>query len=409
MHRNHTSGPPADTFDCAVVGAGVTGLTAALKLAHALDAGRCALIAPRPQPGTEGPADLRTAAVFHASADQLRGVGAWNKLSERAEPLRGIRIVDVTGRLLRAPQVLFRASDIDLDCFGHNIANSEMVRSLEAVAATTSGLVRIDAKVATAKVGSDTVDLHLSGGSVVKAKSVIASDGRNSLLRRVASINSQTWDYEQSAITTRFAHERPHHGISVEMHGPHGPCTTVPMPDNHSSLVWMDATDRVEARLADSTAKRAGPTFVDELSERVASYLGPIADIAPPIAVPLTSLRASRFAAKRIFLVGEAAHAFPPLGAQGLNLGMRDVADVVELIADAIAAAADPGGDTITDAYHRRRRADISARSIGVDLLNQSLISPFPLFPLARGAGMHLLHAMPPLRRAVMRQGMTGL
>jgi 2-octaprenyl-6-methoxyphenol hydroxylase len=421
-----SNAPNASTFDVAVVGGGPVGLTTALNIARACPDARIALIAPEPVWTADvsvATPDLRTAALFHESLELIEHAGAPG-LMDRAALLAGIRMVDISDRLLRAPDVLFlareTADETGHDTFGANIANSDITASLERglsqfVAERPNTITRFNARVLDDPSGhpdhdaSDGIALTLDTGGRLHSRVVIAADGRESRTRQNAGIPIKSWDHNQVALTTHFSHARAHGGISTELHGPGGPCTTVPLPGNRSSLVWMERAPVAEALLEGSSEDVAGERFVASLSSRVASFLGPISDVAPPRPVSLKSQIADAFARNRVVLVGDAAHAFPPIGAQGLNLGFRDARAAIELITAALAAGDDPGADSVLTKYHAARSADITARSYGVDLLNRSLISDMPFLPLARGAGLHAVRAIPPLRRLLMRQGMRGL
>jgi len=395
------------TYDVVVVGAGVVGLTAALLIARRMTDARVAVVAPKPPAGAAA-GDLRTAALFPDGEALLREAGVWPRVQETAAPLAGIRILDQSERLLRAPAVLFRASEVGHDHFGHNASNADMIRALEDAAARVEGLKRVEARVSATAVEGAWRTLTLDDGQTLRAKLVLAADGRRSALRAMCDISVREWERDQVAVTTHFSHTRGHDGISTELHTEEGPCTTVPFGDGRSSLVWMQSSASAEALLSDSNDGEAGPQFLAALKQRVGQFLGVPSDVRPPKVVPLLSLVANRLAGDRVMLVGESGHAFPPIGAQGLNLGMRDVASAVDGAVAALKAGGDPGETTVTEAYHRARWADVQVRSAGVDALNQSLISSMPFLPLARGAGMHLVRALPFAKRALMRQGMTG-
>ncbi|MEO1695318.1 MAG: FAD-dependent monooxygenase, partial [Pseudomonadota bacterium] len=263
----------------------------------------------------------------------------------------------------------------------------------------------VDAAVPAAPDADDVV-LTLDTGEQIRARAVVAADGRHSKLRPAAGIATRQWSRGQAAITTQFAHSRPHGDISTELHDRQGPCTTVPLMGQRSSLVWMVREDTLESVIGDGGS--AAPLQA-ALQPRVGGFLGAISDMTPPKAVPLLSLVARRMAARRVFLVGEAAHAFPPIGAQGLNLGFRDVADAVDVIGAAIERGSDPGAAAVTARYHALRWVDVEARSQAVDALNESLVSRLPFLPAARGLGLLGVSAVPPLRRLLMNRGMAGV
>jgi 2-octaprenyl-6-methoxyphenol hydroxylase len=392
MARQKTSDVTAEVV---VVGAGPAGLTAAI--AFAVAGIEIVLIGRRP----DRP-DNRTSALLAGSVAALDVLGAWEACRARSAPLRTIRLVDATQRLLRAPEVSFSASEIGLDAFGSNIENVHLVAALEARAAALAQLTRIDAAVASVTIGEHASSVTLEDGRRVVAPLVVGADGRKSLCRAAAGIATDGFTYPQAALTLNFAHSRPHNGISTEFHTESGPFTLVPLPGDRSSLVCV--VDPAEAeRLA---ALDAG-TLSDTIERRSHSILGKVA-VEPGRGVfQLGVETAACFAADRIALVGEAAHVVPPIGAQGLNLGLRDAATIVELAAAARRDGVDIGSDGVLAHYDRLRRPDVTGRTVAVDILNRSLLADFLPVHGLRGLGLYLVDRIGPLRRAVMREGVA--
>lgn len=383
----------ADRIDVAVVGGGPAGLTAAVALAAA--GVRTALIAP-PHPG-----DNRTTALLAGSVAALEALGVWHHARGRAEPMRAVRLIDDQGGLLRAPEVTFNASEVDLDSFGCNIANTALVAALEARARELP-LQRHDVKATAVAIGNDAVTLQLETGASVRACLAVAADGKHSLCREAASIETEHWSYPQSALTCNVAHARPHGGISTEFHTRHGPFTLVPLAGNRSSLVWvMTPEDAARRATLDDHA------LALEIERQAHSFLGKM-QVEPGRGLfPLSGLSARTLAADRVVLVGEAAHVLPPIGAQGFNLGLRDAAAISEVVAGAVRAGSDPGAADVLRAYAEQRRADVVSRTLAVDLLNRSLLTEFLPLQGLRGVGLALLERIGPLRRAMMREGVA--
>jgi 2-octaprenyl-6-methoxyphenol hydroxylase len=312
--------------------------------------------------------------------------------------------VDDTGRLVRAPEVRFEASEIGLPAFGHNIENRYLIAALASRAAEMASLVTIADEAQDIGLADQSVTIRLKAGGTISARLVVGADGRQSLCRTAAGIEVSRTSCPQTALTFNLAHSRPHADISTEFHTATGPFTLVPLPGRRSSLVWV--TDPDEAR---RLAALPDAPLAEEIEHRSHSIIGRVIVETARGVFPLWMQTARRFAARRVILLGEAAHVMPPIGAQGLNLGLRDAATMAELVAAAGRSGSDAGADNVTEAYDRMRRADVRSRLLAVDVLNRSLLSDFLPLQSARGLGLYLLDRIGPLRRAVMREGVTPL
>jgi 2-octaprenyl-6-methoxyphenol hydroxylase len=385
--------PPGSPAAAVVVaGAGPVGLAAALILDGL--SYRVTIVAPA-RTGEDG----RTSALLGGSVSLLERIGVWPEAAASAAPLRSLRIVDATRRLLRAPEVVFHASEIGIAAFGYNLPNRALIAALEAAVARR-GILRRHAAVETLSVRPGAVDARLSDGGEIAAPLVVAADGRRSAVRSAVGIEAASWRYDQSALVVNFRHSVPHADTSTELHTESGPFTTVPLPGDRSSLVWVDRPVPAEARAALSPEALSAA-----IEERSGALLGTVAVEGPAQVFPLAGLNARRFAAGRAMLVGEAAHLFPPIGAQGLNLGYRDVAALGRVLAGPLP---DPGAERVLAAYDRARRGDILTRTAAVDALNRTLLTGLLPVQAARGLGLFLLDRVPALRRAMMRQGLAA-
>ncbi len=377
-------------YEIAIVGGGLAGLVAALALGRS--GRRTCLVGAVP-----AHEDTRTTALMDQSVRYLERLGVWGDIAPSAAALSTMQILDGTARLLRAPPAQFRAMDIGLAAFGYNIPNKALAAVLDKALEAEPNVTRITENAASIAVQTDKVTISLTQGDVITVDFVIGADGRNSITREAAGIGVRKWSYQQSAVVLNFGHALPHANTSTEFHTESGPFTQVPLPGLRSSLVWVSRPEDA-ARLAALTPDELSA----EVETRMQSILGKVSVEASARAWPLSSMMAERFGKGRVALIGEAAHAFPPIGAQGLNLSLRDSMTLAELLSAVRdrPIAADAG-----DRYNSRRRPDIMSRTLSVDLLNRSLLTDFLPVQMARAAGMHVLNAIPPLRNVLMQEG----
>ena len=391
--------------DVVVAGAGIVGLVLGIALARA---GLDVVVAGRLQARMPG----RTVALLEGSIGLLETLGLWSALAPRAEPLRTMRIVDDTGSLFRTPPVDFRAEEIGRDWFGCNIENDGLVDLLADAARRTPGLRIFEQHMTGTEFQPDRTLARLEDGTLIAAAIVAGADGRRSPARTAAGVTVKSWTYPQAALTAILAHSADHRGVSTEFHTRQGPFTLVPLPAAvpgatpdlrfRSSLVWVMAPDVADRRAALDPA-----ALGREIERQSRRLLGRVTVSGPTGRFPISGMIADRMTAPRLALVGEAAHAFPPIGAQGLNLGLRDVEALSAQLAAARRSRSDLGAPSVLAAYERARRGDVALRTIGVDWLNRSLLSDWLPVDALRGAGLLALGTIGPLRRLVMRQGLT--
>jgi 2-octaprenyl-6-methoxyphenol hydroxylase len=377
----------------AVVGGGPAGLTAALAVA-------ATGVATIHVSGRSPPADNRTTALLAGSVKALETLAVWGDCRDQAAPLKSLRIVEDTRRLWRAPEVKFEAAELGLDAFGWNIENRHLLAALTRRADAVPNLERVSDDVAAVNIGDNEATLTLASGGSLTARLIVAADGRRSLCRAAAGIATERHDYPQVAMTLNLGHDRPHGDTSTEFHTEQGPFTLVPLPGRRSSLVCVVSPDET-ARL--KTLGHAA--LAAEIERRSHSILGKVAPEHDRGFFRLGIETATRFAARRVTLVGEAAHVIPPIGAQGLNLGIRDAATIADVIA--AARAGDVGAAAVTARYDQSRRDDITSRTMVVDMLNRTLLSDLLPAQGARGLGLYLLARIGPLRRTFMQEGIA--
>ncbi|MBO0906439.1 UbiH/UbiF family hydroxylase [Jiella sonneratiae] len=374
-----------------VVGGGLAGTATALGLASA---GFDTLLLAPPAPD-----DRRTSAILGRSLAFLAELGVVDALGDRQAPLAVMRIVDDLGRLFRAPTVEFRAAEIGLSAFGINALNADLAEALGRCAAT---LGRLEIRSAAARgltLSPDRAIVTLDDGAAIGADLVVAADGRRSPMREAAGIGSRQWRYPQTALVTNIAHSRDHASVSTEFHTRTGPFTQVPLPGRASSLVWVE-----DPKLADLYVDLRPEKLSETIAEKMHWILGEVTIDGPLARYPLGGSRVDRFTAERFALVGEAAHAFPPIGAQGLNLGLRDAEALIRLVSE---SRDDPGSRLALRRYEAARRGDVLSRTAGVDLLNRSLLVDFLPGQVARSSVLAAMGLVGPLRQFAMREGLV--
>lgn len=387
--------------DILISGGGIAGLIAAA--AFGAQGHRVLCVDPTAPITAEGEtgADLRTTAFLQPSVTLLEGIGLWARLVPHAAPLQIMRIVDAGGAEPRARLTRdFDAAEISDKPFGWNLPNWLLKREISARLAEMEN-VAFRPGIGTARVTArdDVAVVTLSDGTTLRPKLLVAADGRNSPVRRDLGIGARTIRYGQKALAFAVTHLEPHHNVSTEIHRSGGPFTLVPLPDRDgrpaSAVVWME-------RGAETARLRALPraAFEAELNARSAGILGQLTLATALTEWPIISQIADRFTGPRTALIAEAAHVVPPIGAQGLNMSLADLASLLDL------SRSVPGSAESLAAYARRRRPEALARLMGIDALNRaSMMAPRPLRDL-RAAALGALYALSPVRRTMMRAGL---
>lgn len=375
-----------------ICGGGPTGFAAAICAARA---GRDVLIL---APETTIP-PARTAALLDGSMQFLRSIDTWRAEELDGAALRAMRLVDDSGSLIRAPEVTFHASEIGLEVFGYNVANARLVAQLRRTASDYGNIRIIGEKASNVVSAAGNATVTTEAGKSITARLVVAADGGRSVAREAAGIAVREWSYPQSAIIGLVAVQFPHGGTSTEFHTRSGPFTLVPFGAGRMSFVWM-----LSPEAAEEAAGLSETNFNALAEQRAHSIQGRMTLESDRTVLPLRGQLAERFADRRVMLVGEAAHIFPPIGAQGLNLGLRDVKAFERVIRR---HADDPGSERALAAYQAARRSDVISRTYAVDLFNRSLLSPFLPAHFMRNTGLAVAANVPVLRQLLMRQGLS--
>lgn len=389
--------------DIFISGGGVAGLAAAAAFGTA---GFRVVIADPAPPITDAQtdgADLRTTAFLQPARDFLQDAGIWPALAPYATPLQVMRIVDAGGAE-PTPRITkdFNATDISDEPFGWNLPNWLLRRE---ILGRIGDLPTVDFRpgVGFARMLTRTAEARvtLTDQSQITAKLVIGADGRNSPVRQAAGIGATTTRYGQKAITFAVTHDAPHGNISTEVHRSGGPFTLVPLPDHGgkpcSAVVWME--DGPEAT---RLAALPEDDFNAQATTRSAGTYGPLRLYSRRMVWPIISQLADAMSAERTALVAEAAHVVPPIGAQGLNMSLADLACLLDLAL----AGDDPGAADVLARYTARRHPEVTLRVKGVDLLNRTSQADNPLLRDLRAAGVEALYAVAPVRKTLMRLGL---
>jgi 2-octaprenyl-6-methoxyphenol hydroxylase len=393
--------PKAEICTCeiAIIGGGLVGMTLAIATAKA---GFETILVDEiaPDAATDAGFDGRVSAIAFASRRVLQTLGIWDKLAADAEPIDDIIVSDGHVRGGASPLFLhFDHREIGQEPLGHIVENRHTRIALLAAARAEPRLGIIAPARAIQLAREETgARIALKDGRILRARLCVAADGRNSPLRQSAGIKTLGWSYGQTGIVATVAHEKPHRGFAQEYFLPSGPFAILPMTGNRSSLVWTEKTSAAGAFL-----KLDAAGFDAEVACRFRPYLGRTEVVGPRWSYPLSLQMAARYVLPRLALVGDAAHAIHPIAGQGLNLGLRDVAALAEVIADAGRAGSDIGSLAILERYERWRRFDSMALAAATDLFTRLFSNDIPPLRLARDMGLALTDALGPARRFFMR------
>lgn len=396
-----------DDFDIFVSGGGVAGLAATIAFAAAGFRTLCADPAPPVTTREAEGSDLRTTAFLQPSKAFLEQIGLWDRFAAHATPLQVMRIVDAGGPGEATPRATydFDAADISDAPFGWNLPNwllrREMVAHLDNL---PNAIFRPGVGTADVLTRDSEALLRLSVGDRIRARLIVAADGRNSPVRAALGIPVRTTRYGQKALAFAVTHDRPHGNVSTEIHRTGGPFTLVPLPDHEgrpcSAVVWMERGPEA-VRLAALSQE----AFEAEMTARSAGLYGPLRLASRRTLWPIISQIADRMEGQRTALVAEAAHVVPPIGAQGLNMSLADISTLLGIIGPQ-EAGRDPGDPAGLRKYHRARHAEILARVTGVDALNRASMADAQGLRDLRLRGLKTLYAAEPVRKTLMRAGL---
>jgi len=387
-----------------ICGGAFAGLALGVALRQGLGADIPIIVAD-PALATRPSRDPRATAIVAACRRLLRAVGAWDRVAADAQPILDMVVTDSKLEDATRPVFLtFRGNVEPGEPFAHMVENRHLIDAL-VQRAEEEGVDLRACAVANFSARADGVDIALADGSVIDASLLVAADGARSKLRERAGIATHGWDYDQSGIVVTVGHERDHHGRAEEHFLPAGPFAILPLKGQRSSLVWTERRSEAARIIGLSEGE-----FHRELERRFGLHLGEIKALDKPRAFPLGYFVARSFIGERLALVGDAAHVIHPIAGQGLNMGLKDVAALAEVVVDAARLGMDVGQADVLERYQRWRRFDTMAMGVATNSLNFLFSNKSTLLRAVRDIGLGLVDRAPPLKNMFIRQaaGLVG-
>lgn len=387
--------------DILIAGGGNAGLTLALLLA---DIGlQIDILEPYPPKSFDKTALTgRTVALMESSLNIIKAAGVWETLKGYGAPLETMAIIDDSVAKKEVLETAFEARDIGLEQFGFNIPNAHLRAALFEKAKKTKAITIHSVALEGYETTKSGVHITTNAGKPIEAKLLVGADGRKSMVRELSGIQSSSKQYDQVAITCVINHSKAHQNIATEFHRPSGPFALVPLPGNQSSVVWVETPDRAEQLI-----RLKKHEFEQALQGNANNVLGGVTLEVGPESWPLCTIKAKDFIAVRTALVAEAAHVMSPITAQGLNLSLRDVAALAEVIADALRLGLDYGSESILRKYQKRRQLDINTRVFGVDGMNRIVSNDIGFVKELRRLGLKTTAKVPVIKRFAMNHGLA--
>ncbi len=391
--------------DILIVGGGINGSVLALGLAQS---GRSVtVIDALPEPVRRNAGfDGRSYALALTSVRLLKGIGIWDQISAKAQPILEIKVSQGRAGAGAGPFFLhFDHAELEEGPMGHMCEDRFLRRALLDAIGEEPRITVVEDQVQGQSTSSHGVALDLASGQTLSGQLLVGCDGRGSSTATRAGIKRTGWGYGQTALVAAVEHEHPHHGIAHQFFMPQGPLAILPLPGNRSSIVWSE-TDQT----ASEFASLSDEAFLSVLRPRFGDFLGEIDIKGKRYTYPLGLSLAQSLTAERLVLVGDAAHGVHPLAGQGLNSGLRDAAALVHVLRDAARRGEDFASPPVLTRYAQWRRFDIAALAMVTDGTNRLFSNDNPVLKAARGVGMGVINALPGLRRSMMREaaGLTG-
>jgi 2-octaprenyl-6-methoxyphenol hydroxylase len=390
--------------DVLIAGGGFAGLTLAVALRQALGPSFAVTVAD-PALGASHAGDERASAIVAAARRLFEAIGVWESVAGEAQPILDMVVTDSRLNDAVRPVFLTFAGELEPgEPFAHMIENRLLVDALEAKARDLGVALR-RAAVTKFAHAAHRVDAELAEGEAIATRLLVAADGARSTIRQAAGIATHGWNYGQSAIVINVAHERDHGGRAEEHFLPAGPFAILPLKGRRSSIVWTESAQEAKRIVA-----LPDDAFQAELEERFKLHLGELKVIGARRVHPLGFFVARSFIAERIALIGDAAHVIHPIAGQGLNMGLKDVAALAEVIVDAARLGLDPGSANVLEQYQRWRRFDTISMGFATDGLNRLFSNRSDALRLARDVGLGMVERLPGLKRLFIREaaGLVG-
>jgi 2-octaprenyl-6-methoxyphenol hydroxylase len=388
-----------------VIGGGAfAGLALALALRQGLGP-EIPIVVADPALGMRPSRDPRATAIVAACRRLFEAIGVWDQVAADAQPILDMVVTDSKLDDATRPVFLTFGGEVEPgEPFAHMVENRHLIDALVTRAAA-EGIDLRATTVAGFEPSAGGVDVSLGDGNTIEASLLVAADGARSKLRERAGIATHGWDYDQSGIVVTVGHERDHGGRAEEHFLPAGPFAILPLKGARSSLVWTE--DRAEAARIVALGEEE---FHAELEQRFGLHLGEVKALDRPRAFPLGYFVARSFIGERLALVGDAAHVIHPIAGQGLNMGLKDIAALAEVIVDAARLGIDLGQADVLERYQRWRRFDTMAMGLATNSLNLLFSNKSTLLRGVRDIGLGLVDRMPPLKSMFIRQaaGLSG-
>lgn len=397
----------SDRSDIVISGGSYAGLALALALAQGLDGIAITVVDPKPRGGSDPLLDDPRAFALSASSQRLlHTIGIWPAIAETAQPVNAIEITDSSLDAGVRPTLLTYANEIDGgDAASFIVPGGPLLMALDAAVRANPAIRFAAGSVVGYEAGEHAAQVKLAGGRTLTAALAIAAEGRRSVLREAAGIKLIGWDYEQTGIVVTVHHERDHEGRAVQHFLPSGPFAILPLPGNRACITWSETSTEARRILALDDA-----AFLAEVDKRFGGKLGSLRLAGSRASWPLSMHLARAYVAPRLALIGDTAHGVHPIAGQGLNLGLRDVAALAEVIAEAMRVGLDPGNAETLRQYQSWRRFDSTLSTFAFDGLNRLFSNDWTVVRAARDVGLGLVDRLPFVKRLLVSEaaGVTG-